>query len=275
MPDDRVRHTRLFVASAAVLLAGLTSWWAAPAWAASSTRAKHPSHQVKQWTARYQGRTFHVVRLPRCEHLEAVITHDPTGETLAQAKRRKGGVAAMTGAFHNPQSMCLADFLQRDGAIESGASTGRWFLALLADGTIDITNDYAACKGRAGISAMALGQRLVPLHRDGFSVAFMNRRTERMALGLTRDHIYIVSGQTDLWRLASFLRRKLRVSIAINSDGGHVVRGRAPVHVVFRWRKATAPVLASLQPGVGEGPRPAPRKAALSYTAAPARRSGP
>ena len=149
-----------------------------------------------------------------------------------------GGVAALTGSFHDPHSLILADFLQRDGAIESGATTGRWLLVIRKDGSLDITGNYPAYKGKSGISAMALGQRLVPFHSDGFSSGFMKRRTERMALGLTRDHIFLVEASTDIPRLASFMKDKLHVTIAINSDGGHVVQGRAPVHLVFRWRKA-------------------------------------
>jgi len=212
----------------------------APA-ATPTPAATHPSHEVKVWVARFKGRNLHVARLPRCKHLQAVITNEPSGETRERAKQRVGGVASMTGTFHHPRTLSLADFLQRDGAIESAAHTGRWFLVILADGSVDITGNYAAYEGKSGVSAMALGQRLVPLHQDGFSTHFMNQVTERMAIGLTRDCIYLVEGKTDIWRLATFMQDKLHVTIAINSDGGHVVRGRAPVHLVFRWRKAPTP----------------------------------
>ena len=208
-----------------------------PAKEAVKTPAKaHPRHDVKVWKSRYRGRAFQVVQLPRCEHLEAVITHEPCGETLARAKRRMGGVAACTGSFHNPRSMDLADFLQRDGEIESHASTGRWFLSIMENGELDIANNYMQVKGRSDVNVVTLGQRLVPLHRDKFSKAFMNRVTDRMALGLSENYIYIVQGRTNIWRLAQFMEQKLQVESAINSDGGHVVRGRAPVHIVFRWR---------------------------------------
>ncbi len=199
----------------------------------------HPKHILKVWTARYKGRVFRVTQLPRCEHIEAVLAHNPRGETKQQAKGRLGGAAACTGSFHNPKSMSLADFLQDKGDIVAHARTGRWFLAVRENGELDISDNYVLVKGRSGISAIALGQRLVPLHRDGFSARFMNRVTDRMALGLGKNYIFIVQGKSDLWRLADFISRKLPVKVALNADGGHVVRGRSPVHIVFRWRKAS------------------------------------
>jgi len=68
----------------------------------------------------------------------------------------------------------------------------------------------------------------------------MNRVTDRMALGLSHDYIFIVQGKSDIWRLADFMQEKLPCDVAVNSDGGHVVRGRAPVHIVFRWRETPA-----------------------------------
>ncbi len=201
----------------------------------------HPRHIVKVWLTTHRGRTFRVIQLPRCEHMEAVISYNPRGETKEQAKERLGGAAVCTGAFHDPRSMALADFYQIDGSILSGARTGRWFLALSDDGQMDISGDYALLKGTPGISALALGQRLAPvLHRDGFSTTFMNRVTDRMALGMSHDYIFIVQGKSDIWRLADFMQEKLPCHIAVNCDGGHVVRGRAPVHLVFRWREAPA-----------------------------------
>jgi len=196
----------------------------------------HPRHVLKVWMARYKRRTFRIIQLPRCEHLETVITYDPAGETVAQAKKRLGGVAACTGSFHDPKSMVLADLLQRHGTIVCPARTGRHFVVLDGNGRVDISGDYAAVKGNSGYSAIALGQRLVPLQRDGFSLAFMNRMTDRMAVGLNRNFILIVQGKSDIWKLAEFLRTKLPVSSAINCDGGHVVRGKGPVHLVFRWK---------------------------------------
>jgi hypothetical protein len=181
-----------------------------------------------------------VTQLPRCEHLEAIITHEPSGETLRQAKQRLGGVAAMTGSFHDPRTMVPVDFLQRKGAISSRATTGRWFLAITWGRVADISDNYLLVKGKPGVSVIALGQRLVPLHRDGFPLSFMNRVTDRMAFGISRDYLFIVQGQSDLWRLADFMQRKLPVKIALNADGGHTVKGRAPIHIVFRWRARSA-----------------------------------
>jgi len=198
----------------------------------------HPPHVVKVWMARHKGRTFRVIQLPRCEHLETVITYDPSGETLKRAKLRVGGIAAVTGSYHHPQSMALADFLQRDGCVLAAARTGRCLVTVDRDGLLDISPEYASIKGASGVSALALGQRLVPFVPDGFSTAFMNRVTDRMAIGLNRNFIFIIQGKSDIWRLAHFIRTKLPVRTAVNSDGGHVVRGKAPVHIVFCWRRS-------------------------------------
>lgn len=198
--------------------------------------AWHPPHIMKVWTTEHKGRIFRVIQLPRCEHIEAVIAYNPSGETVAQAKQRLGGAVAMTGSFHHPRTFALADFLQKDGAVYAAPSTGRCFLAMHNDGKLAISNDYSSIKGKRGVSALALGQRLVPLQRDGFSVAFMNRVTDRMAIGMNDNFIFIVQGKSDIWRLAHFMGNVLPCDMAVNSDGGHVVRGVAPVHVVFRWK---------------------------------------
>lgn len=197
----------------------------------------HPPHLVKVWTTRYRRGAFSVTQLPRCEHLETLITYNPSGESLKQAKLRSGGVAACTGSFHNSRTMVLADFLQRKGCIVSPARTGRPFVTIQENGCVDISCDYNSVKRKAGVSALALGQRLVPLERNGFTVGFMNRIADRMALGLNRNFIFIVRGRCSIWRLADFMRHTLPVRNAINCDGGHVVRGKGPVHIVFRWKK--------------------------------------
>ena len=207
----------------------------------TSTEAHHPKHVVKVWLTEHRGRTFRVVQLPRCEHMEPVIAYNRRGETKEQAKERLGGVAVCSGAFHNSRSMALADFYQIDGSIVSSATTGRWFFAAMDDGQMDLSGDYALFKRTPGVTALALGQRLAPvLHKDGFSTRFMNRVTDRMALGMSHDYIFIVQGKSDIWRLADFMQEKLPVDVAVNADGGHVVRGRAPVHIVFRWRDIPA-----------------------------------
>ncbi|MEN6356754.1 MAG: hypothetical protein ABFD83_06685 [Armatimonadota bacterium] len=196
----------------------------------------HPPHCVKVWTTKYKGRIYRVTQLPRCEHVETLITYSSSGETLARAKKRFGGIAVCTGSFHHPQSYCLADFVQKDGEIISSARTGRAIVTINHDGILGISDDYCSIKGQSGISALALGQRLIPLMRDGFSLSFMNRITERMAIGLNDNFIFLVQSKTSIWRLAGFMKRKLPCKTAVNSDGGHVVRGRAPVHIVFRWK---------------------------------------
>lgn len=198
----------------------------------------HPPHVVKVWVAVYRGQVFRVVQLPHCEHMEAVIAYNPCGESVKQAKMRNHGVAAVSGSFHNPKSMALADFLQQKGSIMSCARTGRAFVSIGECGQLDISQDYSRVKRKPGVSALALGQRLVPLQRDGFSLAFMNQVTDRMAVGLNKNFIFLVQGRSSIWRLAEFMRTNLPVQTAINCDGGHVVRGKAPVHLVFRWRAA-------------------------------------
>lgn len=208
----------------------------------------HPPHRVKVWTARYKGKIFSVTQLPHCEHLETLITYNPSGESLKQAKIRSGGIAAATGSFHNTRTMVLADFLQRKGCIVSPARTGRGFVMIQQNGDLDISCDYRAVKYKAGVSALALGQRLVPLERDGFTVGFMNRVTDRMAIGLNRNFIFVVRSQSSIWRLAGFMRHTLPVTSAINCDGGHVVRGKGPVHIVFRWKKVGRASILSSRP---------------------------
>lgn len=200
----------------------------------------HPPHMTKVWTTDHKGRMFRVIQLPRCEHIETLIAYNPKGETLKQAKAKLGGVAALTGSFHHPRTFALADFLQRDGAVYAAPTTGRSFLAMNHGGKLMISRDYVSVKGKPEMSALALGQRLAPLERDGFSVAFMNKVTDRMAIGLNSNFIFIVQGKSDIWRLAHFMQHKLPVTEAINSDGGHVVRGKAPVHVVFRWKSGNS-----------------------------------
>lgn len=205
-------------------------------------RTWHPPHVVKVWTAVYKKHVFRVVQLPHCEHIETVIAYNPCGESVKQAKMRNHGIAACSGSFHNPKSMALADFVQQKGSIISCARTGRPFVSIGECGRLDISQDYVNVKRKPGVSALALGQRLVPLERDGFSLSFMNQQTDRMAVGLNSNFIFIVQGRSDIWTLSKFMQAKLPVQTAINCDGGHVVRGKGPVHLVFRWKKQLHPV---------------------------------
>lgn len=199
------------------------------------TTVWHPPHLLKVWTTVHKGRTFRVTQLPNCEHMDAVIAYNPRGESLQQAKKRLGGAAALTGSFHHPQTFALADFVQEYGAVYAAPATGRYFLAMYTNGKFTISDDYSSIMRKSDVSALALGQRLVPLQHDGFSLAFMNRVTDRMAMGLNSNFVFIVQGKSDIWQLSQFMQHVLPVTIAVNSDGGHVVRGVAPVHVVFRW----------------------------------------
>ena len=216
----------------------------------------HPKHVVKVWLTSYHGHTFRVTQLPRCEHMEAVIAYHPKGETKEEAMRRLGGVAVSTGSFHNPGNLELVDFVQHEGAVISGATTGRWFFAILQNGDLDISDNYMLVKGKSGVSALALGPRLVPLRRDGFSKTFMDAVTDRMALGLSHDYIFIIQGKSSIWTLGDFIKNTLPVTIALNADGGHVVKGRSPVHIVFRWRNSATTAPAEEQQVEAPGVKP-------------------
>ena len=51
-----------------------------PAESASTDRdPHHPRHMVKVWLTTYRGRTFRVIQLPRCEHMEAVLAYNALG----------------------------------------------------------------------------------------------------------------------------------------------------------------------------------------------------
>jgi len=185
--------------------------------------------------ARYGGFVFRTVQMPRCEHIQAVITYNPSGETGERAKIRMRGIVAATASYHNPQTMSLADFLQRDGRILSSRQTGRWFFAGF-NGSPRIGGNYLLVRQKKGVDVVAMGSRLVPFHLDGFSQSFANKVTDRMAVGMSKTRIFVVQGKANLWKLSGFMKEKLRCRLAINGDGGHVVRGKSPVHIVFRWR---------------------------------------
>lgn len=148
---------------------------AVPPAKAQPAEQKCPDHAVKTWAASYRGRTFRVTRLPRCQHIESLIAYNAAGETKEQAQRRLQGIAVCSGSFHHPRTMAIADFLQNKGEVITDPTTHRWFLAVLDDSQLKISGNYDLLKGRHGVSALALGQRLVPLHQDGFSRAFYAR----------------------------------------------------------------------------------------------------
>ncbi len=222
------------VVESRVLLKRAQSFEARPA----RRRPYHPPHVVKVWMVEHRGRVFRCIQLPRCEHLEVILSLDWKGQTLEEAKRRHGGIAACTDGFVHSRNLTPADFLQTGGRRLSRAVTGRWMLVIHDGGAMDIHGNYFLVKGREGVTAAALGQRLVPLAYDGFSKAFMNRVTDRMGIGLTNHHIFIAAGRSDIWRFSKLFSEVLNCKVAINTDGGHVVRGRSSTHIVFRWKTA-------------------------------------
>jgi hypothetical protein len=232
-------------------------------------RTWHPRHQVKVWMAKYKGRIFRTVQIPRCEHVEMIVTYRPApGETCRQVKERTGAIVAMTGSYHHPQTMVLADYFQHNGRVLMGRRTERGILTSDEGQVADILDEIV--RGHE-VNAVALGSRLVPFKLDGFSRAFANQQTDRMAVGLTKGYIFVVQGNSDLWRLAAFFREALGCSKAINADGGHVVKGRGPVHIAFRWRKKQ-PDKRTVQGKAGSGQALAPSPAAATTAPKAARR---
>lgn len=204
--------------------------------AAPSQEKPHPKHEVTEDIFKFQKRTLHVVTLPRCEHLDVFFTNNPRGETVQQAKLRIKGIAASTGCYYHTGTYKAVDLLRRDGVKLSDRNAGRYFLIILPSGELLISNNSKLLELYPDADAVALGQILVPFSFDGFSVRFANKITQRMALGFTKDRVYIVSGKSNLWTLSKFMKEKLNCDIAINCDGGHTVRGHSPFHLVFRWK---------------------------------------
>lgn len=196
----------------------------------------HPQHQMIVWTTRYKERIFRVIKLPRCEHLETIITYFPEGETKEQARNRLGGIASCSAAFYDPKTNKPVDYFRKDGHKITGRAVGRWFLAIFPDGSLEISGDHSLLGKNPTINALSLGQRLVPFHHDSFSVGFANLLTDRMALSFSQHYLYIVQGKSNLWLMGRFIKDKLYSTEAINTDGGHSVKGRSPFHLVFRWK---------------------------------------
>lgn len=208
-----------------------------PSWA-----TKHPKHEVKVWLTKFRGFTFSVIQLPRCNHVEVIPTYEPAGETKEAAKKRLGGFAVCSGNFYDCKTNCPVDYFRRGGNVIKGREVGRFFLAIHPDRQIKLSHDYQWLKANPNINAVALGQVLKPFQLDGFSLEFQNQPKDRMGLGFTSAYIYIVQGKTDVWTFAAFFDKVLKCNEAINTDGGHVVRGKSPFHVVFRWFKKPAKI---------------------------------
>lgn len=204
---------------------------------AKTTPSRHPRHQMVVWTTKYKGVIFRVIKLPRCEHLETIITYFPSGETKEQAKKRLEGNAVSTACFYNRQTLKPVDFFRRYGQEIIGKEKGRKVLLILENGHLEITGDYDYVRQKPNADAIALGQQLVPFCYDDFSIRFANLETDRMALDFSKNYLYIIQGRTNLWRLSKFIKEKLYCDTAINTDGGHAVKGKSPFHLVFRWKK--------------------------------------
>ncbi len=198
----------------------------------------HPHHQLIVWTTTYQKTIFRVIKLPRCQHLETIITYNPPGETKEQAKKRMEGIAVCTANFYNTQTLKPVDYFRRYGIEITGKEVGRPYLAIYNDGWLEVSDNYQYIRKNPKIDALALGQLLVPFNFNGFSIFFANIETDRMALAFSKNYFYIVQGKSNLWRLSKFIKVKLYCDLAINTDGGHAVKGYSPFHLVFRWKKA-------------------------------------
>ncbi len=243
---NRFRNTLLF--AGLLWLSAVLTLLSRPRWPLGP--GQHPSHEVLVSVVRYQHRIFHVVRLPRCEHLEAVITNEPSGETLAQAKQRMGGVASIPAPSMTPTAS-LSPISSSATAPSNpapppaaGCSSSPPTASSTSPATTRSTKASPASPRWPWASASS------PSTATASTTSCMKRRTERMAIGLTKEDIYLVEANTDIPRLAAFMKNKLKVEIALNSDGGHVVHGNAPVHLIFRWRRSPShTILAQTPPG--------------------------
>lgn len=200
----------------------------------SFAKENHPRHEVVVFEKKYRNRNFLVVRLPHCEHLEMIVAYNPEAETKRQAKERTGGIAVSTGPFYNMTTKTPVDRVMKNGKSLSHDVADRTVLVVLPSGKLKLTRDFEMVKNID--EAAALGQTLIPFSYDGFSKKFANQKTARNAIGITKEHIYIVQTTSDLWRLSSFMEKELDCQSAINCDGGHTVKGKSPFHLVFRWK---------------------------------------
>ncbi|AKM82733.1 TPA: hypothetical protein DD449_00660 [Candidatus Berkelbacteria bacterium] len=214
----------------------------------ASWTQNHPKHIVKPWVTKYKGATFLVVQLPRCNHVEAVISYEPGGEKKERAKKRLGGFAVCSGNFYDCRTNLPVDYFRRNGVKVKGREVGRYFLAIHPDGRINLSQDYQLLNKNKEIDAVALGQMIKPFRYDGFKTVFIDAETDRMGMGFTSGYIYIVQSRTNIRTLASFFANVLKCDEAINTDGGHVVKGKSPFHIVFRWHKAPKNITAVTKP---------------------------
>jgi hypothetical protein len=198
---------------------------------------QHPRHEISVFRKKKYGRNFLVIVIPRCEHVEAVFADLPEKETIKEARERLHGFAAMSASFYNPKNNNHVDFVKRFGKVNYPRTTKRYFLIKNYDGSFEITNDLE--KVKQAQFALALGQMLVDFQLDGFSLHFVNMITPRMALGLNPKNIFIVQSTSDLWRLSKFMKEDLGCDQAINTDGGHVIKGTSRSHIVFIWKNLT------------------------------------
>lgn len=210
-----------------------------PYWSDWFKTRHHPKHVMKVWTTTFvynHKHIYRVIMLPRCEHIEVIPTFLPIGETKEHAKKRLKGIAVCTSGYYNPANYRAVDYFRRDGVIIVGREVGRSFLAIYPDGRLDISRDYSWLKSNIDINAVALGPNLNPFQYQGFKLNFSTRMTDRMAIGLTDNNVFIVQGCSDLKALSEFMKYVLHCQKAINTDGGHVVKGLSPYHLVFRWK---------------------------------------
>lgn len=209
----------------------------------AKTLSNHPRHQVIVWTTRFEGTIFRVIKFPHCEHVETIITDEPTGETKKQAKDRWDGFASSTACFYNQDNLQPVDFFRRYGKIKVGREVGRGVLIIREDGHLEITRDYDFLLSNPAMDALALGSTISPFNLDGFTTSFANLITDRMSLAISSKYIYLVQANTSLWKMSQFVQKRLPCDTAINTDGGHAVKSKSPYHLVFRWRKPATKII--------------------------------
>ena len=205
-----------------------------------SSDSAHPRHQVVCWTTKYKGTTFRVIKFPHCRHVETIISDNPPGETVRHAKKRWHGFAASTACFYNTKTLLPVDFFRRNGKIKVGREVGRRILAISKVEPLKIQNSLDFLRSKLTSDALALGSLVKPFSLDGFSIAFANINTDRMSLALSPKYLYIVQAKTNLWKMSQFTKERLPCNAAINTDGGHAVKGKSPYHLVFRWKNRSS-----------------------------------
>ena len=189
-------------------------------------RKWHPRHQSKTWLTKYRGRIFRTTQLPRCEHVEMLVTYHPApGVTRAQVKQRTGAIVVCTGSYHHPQTMALADYLQRDGRVLMARRTQRFMLTSDTTKVVDILdeiirgNEVSACPASRLCRLLMVSRSRSPTGRP---TAWQSASPKA---------IFVVQGLRPV-------APRLEVSAAYDQRRWRAWPRSRLVHIAFRWRKS-------------------------------------